>query len=196
MELGHCVARVPCKIFTGGVYIDFVHKDDSVGRMWLCRRRKGPYLPTVPELTHMPLCWWFSRSLKPDKETDEVAALVPLFVQNSHKAKGRRRTSRTALLCHILPLIRLCRPPLLILLLAVLDAADTMWRHLDWKQSPDERKSRHNCHELTPRLSHPLFLLLCPQLISPETRLKTLRHDTVRLAPHVLRSLPLRKREL
>lgn len=30
--------------------------------------RRGPYLPTVPELTHMPLCWWFSRSLKPDKD--------------------------------------------------------------------------------------------------------------------------------
>lgn len=33
-----------------------------------CLCRRGPYLPTVPELTHMPLCWRFSRSLEPDKD--------------------------------------------------------------------------------------------------------------------------------
>lgn len=32
-----------------------------------CLCRRGPYLPTVPELTHMPLCWRFNRSLEPDK---------------------------------------------------------------------------------------------------------------------------------
>lgn len=63
-----------------------------------CGRRKGSYLPTVPELTHMPLCWWFSRSLKPDKETEEVDAFAPLVVPDSHKANaGVAQQDRVAL---------------------------------------------------------------------------------------------------
>ena len=47
----------------------FVHKEKSQEEhvtQNVCR--SGPYLPTVPELTHMPVCWRFSRSLKPDKD--------------------------------------------------------------------------------------------------------------------------------
>lgn len=46
----------------------------------------------------MPLCWWFSRSLEPDKETEERVAFVPSFVPDSHKANvGVAQQDRAAL---------------------------------------------------------------------------------------------------
>lgn len=111
--------------------------------MGRCRRRKGSYLPTVPELTHMPLCWWSSRSLEPDKETEEGVAFVPLFVPDSHKANvGVAQEDRAAL----------SHPPVLLSLLIPLSAVLTRRRCrvdgtlLRLESSPDGRKCGHNCH--------------------------------------------------
>lgn len=46
--------------------------------------QEGPYLPTVPELTHMPLSWRFSPVTQPGQrraQNEEVFAVVPVFIK-------------------------------------------------------------------------------------------------------------------
>lgn len=79
------------------------------------RRVGGPYLPTVPELTHMPLSWWFSRSLKPDRgalRTEVVPAVVPPFqVRVSQKATRRTLHGRPSAPSHPSALAARSPPP-------------------------------------------------------------------------------------
>ena len=74
---------------------------------YFCRR--GAYLPTVPELTHMPLCWGISRSVKPDK----YAWRMQRWSQGSSCLSKSSYKCRTSALSHPLPFTSprcLCNP--------------------------------------------------------------------------------------
>lgn len=160
----------------------FVQNKHRVGKqVTQCSCRRGPYLPTVPELTHMPLWGWFSRSLETGQsctENWEGVAVVSLFVTESHRGTTADVARVFSALSHphLLPASLIRR--LSVLYKRRLAAAALTWHCCDRRRTLDRLKSTHYEHKDFPRLSHPsFFLLLFPQLISPGHASTTLRHD-------------------
>lgn len=129
-----------------------------------CCCRRGAYLPTVPELTHMPLCWWLSRSLKPDNHARGIKRRLrrsPGWLKSTYD-RGRRTGPRP---CHIL-LLLLPLAASLTQRLAQLDkyrlaAADLIKCCFGVFMF----NSKHNWFKDFPGLSQPPSFLLFPQLI-------------------------------
>lgn len=146
------------------------------------RCRKGTYLPTVPELTHMPLCWWYSRSLKPDKDARGIKRWLrrPPRLSKSTYNRGRRTGP---ILCHILllllPLTASLSQRLTQLNKYRVAAADVIKCCFGLKRTIFKTNSKHNWFKDWPDLSHPLVCCF-PLLISSRTRLHDCasRHKT------------------
>lgn len=164
---------------------------------WCCRR--GPYLPTVPELTHMPLCRCFSRSLKPDgdarKNEERWSRWSRSFVKESQTAQDLCALSHPPALAHcsLPPQSGVSRSS------TSGDAPLQIWRNAaailngrstDWSLNI-------TCMKGSPRPSHLLFFCCCfPSWFHQRHASTTPRHDTSRPSHLVLRSSAVRKRDI
>lgn len=157
----------------------FVHNKHRVGKqVTQCSCRRGPYLPTVPELTHMPLCWWFSRSLETGQsctENWEGVAVVSLFVTESHRGTTADVARVFSALSHphLLPASLIRR--LSVLYKRRLAAAALTWHCCDLRRTLDRLKSTHYEHKDFPRLSHPSFFSV---VVSPADFTRARLHDS------------------
>lgn len=157
--------------------------------------RRGPYLPTVPELTHMPLCCRFSRSLKPVKDARRGWCRWSGCLSKSTHINYGRRTG--PLPCHIL-LPSFTNPRCVSQSSTSTDWLLQTWYHSAgiWTGRLLGMKSKHNCYKDFPGVSHPPSLLLFPQLISSETRLHECASRHKSPIQRVLRSGAVREKEL